>query len=232
MPHRTCLYCAKPYHEPHEKRRVEFCSIACKRLHNKKPCPQCGQSFDHGVGRFCSHRCKAQAWREANPGKSAGYVRKWKNKDPEHVRRLGREADMRRRTTKLLACKAWREANRERHISNVIAWQKRNPDKVKVYNTKKFHNRRAQKAKTNTVGDAKAYRAFVLHVRTAAVLSCYWCHKPTPKRKRQIDHIIPLARGGGDVVLNLCMSCATCNVSRKAKLPHEFSGQFELPFCA
>ena len=36
-----------------------------------------------------------------------------------------------------------------------------------------------------------------------------------------VDHIIPIARGGGHVLSNLQMLCAKCNGSKGAKMPSE-----------
>jgi hypothetical protein len=196
-----------------------------------RPCAKCGADYGKGVGRFCSYRCKSQAFRDANPGKSAAYVRKWRSSNLDRARALGRESDMRRRDRKIAACAVWRSQNRARHIANVLDWQRRNPEKVRAYDTKKTNKRRAQKLATRTEADAPAYLAIVKAVKSARRMSCYWCNKPTPKNRRQIDHIIPLAKGGTDTVLNLCLSCLTCNASRKAKLPHEYNGQHVLPFC-
>lgn len=36
-----------------------------------------------------------------------------------------------------------------------------------------------------------------------------------------IDHIIPVAKGGTDVLSNLCVSCRACNLSKGARTPEE-----------
>jgi 5-methylcytosine-specific restriction endonuclease McrA len=51
---------------------------------------------------------------------------------------------------------------------------------------------------------------------------CYWCGKKI-KGTPHIDHIFALARGGSNGPENLCVSCPTCNTSKGAKLPHEWS---------
>lgn len=53
---------------------------------------------------------------------------------------------------------------------------------------------------------------------------CWWCLKPVGK-KYQVDHVIPLAKGGTNDPRNLVISCPLCNQSKGSKLPHEWSGR-------
>jgi 5-methylcytosine-specific restriction endonuclease McrA len=36
------------------------------------------------------------------------------------------------------------------------------------------------------------------------------------------DHVIPLSRGGGSDLRNLTIACASCNISKGARLPEEW----------
>lgn len=76
--------------------------------------------------------------------------------------------------------------------------------------------------------DPSAKVKFEKMVRAAPCARCYWCGKRVSKRRRHIDHIVPLVKGGSDGVHNLCLSCENCNHRKNAKLPEVFSGQFEL----
>lgn len=51
---------------------------------------------------------------------------------------------------------------------------------------------------------------------------CYWCDTPT-RKEYHVDHVIPLARGGSNGPENIVIACPTCNVSKGAKLPHEWA---------
>ena len=50
---------------------------------------------------------------------------------------------------------------------------------------------------------------------------CYWCGQKVGRY--HVDHVIPLAKGGSNGPENLVIACASCNHSKGAKLPHEFS---------
>lgn len=50
---------------------------------------------------------------------------------------------------------------------------------------------------------------------------CSYCGTG-PLESWHIDHIIPWSRGGGHSLENLCVSCASCNLSKGAKTPEEW----------
>lgn len=50
---------------------------------------------------------------------------------------------------------------------------------------------------------------------------CNYCGKDC-KENYHIDHIIPVSRGGGNNIDNLCLSCPSCNWSKGNKTAEEF----------
>jgi 5-methylcytosine-specific restriction endonuclease McrA len=48
--------------------------------------------------------------------------------------------------------------------------------------------------------------------------TCQYCGQPGD----QIDHIIPISKGGEDHETNMCVSCATCNASKKNQDAQKF----------
>src|SRR6266700_3570693 len=51
---------------------------------------------------------------------------------------------------------------------------------------------------------------------------CYYCHEKVALNAFHVYHVIPLSRGGSNDISNIVVSCATCNLSKHNKLPHEF----------
>lgn len=53
---------------------------------------------------------------------------------------------------------------------------------------------------------------------------CYYCAVKLGKGKRDyhVDHIVPLSRGGSNDPSNLVITCPSCNLNKKDKLPHEW----------
>ena len=52
---------------------------------------------------------------------------------------------------------------------------------------------------------------------------CEWCTVSLIGNPFEIDHIIPLYRGGGNVPDNIAVACPTCNRSKSAKHPARFA---------
>ena len=53
---------------------------------------------------------------------------------------------------------------------------------------------------------------------------CVYCHEPLDDFW-EIDHILPISRGGGDQTDNLAIACRPCNRSKGAKLLSEWKGR-------
>jgi 5-methylcytosine-specific restriction endonuclease McrA len=145
---------------------------------------------------------------------------------------------------------AWRRANREHERATLRAWAKANPAKrlqsARDYyarNRDKESRRFAKWAAANKDrrvqtcsqrraklrgcrrGDQRLVAAFYRLVRVAPVLQCYWCGQIVEHAQRQVDHVIPIARGGAHAADNLCVSCRRCNQRKGAKLPTEFHAE-------
>jgi 5-methylcytosine-specific restriction endonuclease McrA len=206
-----------------------------------KPCQQ-GHLSPRYVrsGRKCVECVRAA--RKANYRKNKdAYKRRakeWVEKNHERSEEWRKAYAKRNRVAITARATAWAKANKQRRAAIAQAWVERNPEKRKEAanswsrRNPDSHRVSASKRRALKYGsasrDPKALMAYSKMVRNAERLRCYWCRKNTPKGQRHIDHIIPLARGGADVIGNLCVSCPRCNISKNAKLPHEFSGQAEL----
>lgn len=154
--------------------------------------------------------------------------------DPEKHRQ--RSADYARRNKEKVAAqqKAWRERNkqqqreykRRQYLANAeafkaraVAFAKANPG----YRAAIARKRQAVK-KACPVGDVKAVAAFYRMVRTAAVLRCHWCGRDIPKgNERTVDHVTPIALGGGHTIDNLVPACRSCNCSKNKRPPADFT---------
>lgn len=53
---------------------------------------------------------------------------------------------------------------------------------------------------------------------------CWWCGDEL-HGVYQIDHRLPVAKGGSDDWANLCLACPDCNSKKSDKMPHEFNGR-------
>lgn len=53
--------------------------------------------------------------------------------------------------------------------------------------------------------------------------TCQYCGRRPPEVELEVDHLIPVARGGTDVFENLITSCRECNSGKSAKLIERFT---------
>lgn len=150
-------------------------------------------------------------------------TKEWVQSNPERARAAKRAWGMRNRDSINARQTAARHADPERFRRHGREWKRRNPHKVREYDSR----RRAREIGA-ALGDRRQYAAFVRRMRSAKRIKCYWCAKTTRPEKRHLDHIIPLAKGGADATGNICVACPSCNQSKNAKMPEQFSGQSEL----
>ena len=140
----------------------------------------------------------------------------WAKANPD-VLRCVRKATVARRSDKI---RIYRRKNRESAREACKRWRDSHPGWGREHAAK----RRAIKLNA-TIGDIKPIVAFISTTHSMDRVRCYWCKKLVPKKLRQVDHIIPLSRGGAHSIDNLCRSCRHCNLSKNNQMPEEFSAQ-------
>jgi len=52
---------------------------------------------------------------------------------------------------------------------------------------------------------------------------CYWCNCKIKENDLNIDHYIPISKGGKHTISNLVASCSKCNLDKRAKDPQEYA---------
>jgi len=111
-------------------------------------------------------------------------------------------------------------AHRRERARYAAEWRKKNPDKGNVYHSV----RRALKAGFiigATVDQLAETKEIYRKAREDTRVRCYLCGQLIAKGHRQVDHIIPLSKGGQHRPSNLAVACDACNDSKKAKMPEE-----------
>ena len=76
---------------------------------------------------------------------------------------------------------------------------------------RKFRSRAEVPAKRTRLGLRSELRFAVL---SRDGFRCRYCGRSAPDVVLQVDHIVPVARGGGDDPANLVTACAECNVGK------------------
>jgi 5-methylcytosine-specific restriction endonuclease McrA len=78
------------------------------------------------------------------------------------------------------------------------------------------------------VGRRDAILRVYARARAEEAIPCYWCKRPTTPDDREVDHIVPLTRGGHHMARNLAISCRNCNQAKSDQMPGDFMRSIRL----
>lgn len=145
------------------------------------------------------YRQSAQKWVAENADKVKEYQRKFYCVDGNKEKHNAKTRE-------------WQKRNPERHSANIADWRARNPEKYRAIAL----NRRARVAASG--GDISGED--VKRVVRRQNGKCAVCGA---KGKLEMDHIMPLALGGGGEVSNFQGLCRSCNRRKHAKHPIDFN---------
>lgn len=190
---------------------------------------------------YCSRRCRQMTWAKANKQyrcRASAYVVEWRQLELQGLRRckicaeikplqeFWGPADPGKRRFKCASCcsakqkltrkhygpndrararaKRWREQHPDLATARIAAWRKSNPE----YTTETQRKRRARAAKAGVfrVAQEDLHRLFVRQQ-----FSCGLCFDSNFIGGRELDHIIPISRGGRHSIGNLMWLCHKCN---------------------
>lgn len=105
------------------------------------------------------------------------------------------------------------QINRETILAYNAEYQKTPKGKLSAKNAK--HKRRALIKDGSVTTEA-------LQELIAGSSQCFYCDCGITDDNRNIDHYIPLAKGGLHDINNLVIACCTCNQKKNAKMPGVF----------
>lgn len=155
-------------------------------------------------------RAYYQANRERIIAKVCGWQQEHREERLVYLRRY--QADNREQ---ILAKQAeYRAANRELLSLKAGEWAKANPERRRTSN-------RLRKYRLRGADGSHTFDDLQTKYREQNGL-CYWCEIPLGERY-EVDHIVPISRGGGNGPGNICCSCEFCNRSKANKMPWEFA---------
>lgn len=122
---------------------------------------------------------------------------------------------------KLAAYKAaYDDEHREGKAARCAAWQKANPDKVRAA-SQRHRARKLINGGMHTAGD-------IQRQGDSQKWKCWWRGPGCTidcREKYEVDHLVPLSRGGHNGPSNIVISCRHCNRKKHAKLPEEWCGK-------
>ena len=169
-------------------------------------------------------RSRAKAWYHANKERAA--ITRRANYDPEWTREYNRryrlengeklrEYDQKRKERRKTAHKKWRvkPENSAKIVARAKEWAVKNPDKVRI-NRKNTAGRRRARLKMAPFEKISPSEVYISHSGVCGI-----CHKPVSDKEFEIDHIIPIAKGGGHIRSNVQPAHRPCNKRKGARAP-------------
>lgn len=169
-----------------------------------------------------ARRYKAsREWAIAHPEKIREYRETYEKRHPEPRSPEKRREDSRKHREKYKEeLKKKRhdayQANPEKFAERNRKWRAAHPDHFKAL----LRNRRAlKKGAEGSFTAEDIEKAYALQKGR-----CWWCSKKI-KGKYDIDHRVPLSKGGSNNPSNLVISCPHCNRTKHDKMPDEFAGR-------
>ena len=181
---------------------------------NVKTCTKCGEakaldefsrdaSRKDGRGARCRvcDRAKSRAWAQENPGKARDRGRNWYEANRDAVLESARDRA---------------SSNREQLREYAAEWRSANPD---YDSARRRGNPEAYRDKVNRRRARKvAAGVFEIPSRELRRLYASPCVACGAVGEIELDHVVPIARGGRHSIGNLQALCGPCNRSKGAKL--------------
>lgn len=165
-----------------------------------------------------------KSWYTKNRARVIARVAAWKRANPEKVR----ASTARNAATNRARVKEWKTEHRAQHNAWVRGYKKRDPEKYKALHreyyqrTKKDVRWRLQCAKryARIHGAKGAASSEAVKARIAFYgWKCAYCPGPY----EELDHAIPISRGGPHCPANIRPACKPCNRSKGSRTPKEWA---------
>lgn len=167
--------------------------------------------------------------------KSCDYLKRKQaqERDPERTKILRKQSYARNRKAALERQKQYAEANREKVAAYQKQYREEHQEEKKAYsqeywpqhyaaNRKKYIEKSKKRNALRQGHQNRFLKADIEKKYEEQKGKCYWCGESL-NGDYEIDHIIPLSKGGTDYPGNVCCACQFCNRSKSNKMPYEFS---------
>jgi 5-methylcytosine-specific restriction endonuclease McrA len=167
---------------------------------------------------------RTKRWREKNPERAKEVQKNYEERHPNARKEISQRFYQRNVESEKKRSIAWREKNRlkarehqrkswhknrDANIARRKIWTENNKDKI----LEKDHRRRALELNCNR------YLILPKEIKKLRNSPCNSCGS---KESIQIDHVIPLSRGGSHGIGNLQPLCKSCNISKNARFMTEW----------
>lgn len=190
-------------------KRAEAISLGLKRYFTGKPCKY-GHVDQRRVGNFNCMECESVHSQENIEARRAA-KEKWRRNNPDKQKESEARYRDRNREKILDAQRAYRKENPDARREVQRKWRKNNPEAVCEA------QRRYRRRKINAEGSHTLKEVMELLDDQGGLCAC--CGGVD---NMELDHIVPLSKGGGDDISNLQWLCMSCNRRKSNMMPDEW----------
>jgi hypothetical protein len=162
--------------------------------------------------RKAKHRARAKAYYQANREKRKAYQRAYYWNDPIKAREAALKYQKYHLAARMEKIRAWQKANPEKRAAHQRKYWDTHPGQRTVYK----HVRRVRITGSRTHFTAADVRE-KLRVQCG---HCIFCKKKLTKY--QVDHLVPVCRGGSNEACNIAIVCKPCNLHKMRQTSAEF----------
>lgn len=120
-----------------------------------------------------------------------------------------------------------RKYKKQAHIASKLKLKRTSPE-GRAYNRIYQHGRRATERNQSNTNDVNQLKRLYEIVKNKLWVRCYYCGKKIRGDESHIDHIIAISKNGPHRADNICVACASCNLSKNNKHPNEWMGNKQL----
>ena len=173
----------------------------CKKCQLEKP-----------IDKFSKESRRASGIRTQCKKCYASYSRDWARKNSDVVNARVRAYHQKNKDDLNLKRAIRAKKNPEQTNESRNRWARNNPEKIRASRVKSLHRRRALEKAFN-------YEVPVKAIRKMQNSACSYCGA---SGKIEIDHVVPISKGGRNSEGNLVPACATCNKSKSDKFVMEW----------
>lgn len=161
-----------------------------------RTCAECGSSIEHKSTRakYCNRTCKNRATQRRRPDERA------RNRDRYQKERARRQEYAR--------SAYWNDPEHGRERSR--EYRKNNP-----HRRREFNDLRSERMRSNPGFVPFSHGEWERHKRLFGG-ECAYCHRPS--EILEMDHVIPLSRGGRHALANIVPACPSCNRTKSSLL--------------
>jgi 5-methylcytosine-specific restriction endonuclease McrA len=220
-----CENCNKEFEKKRPHNAGRFCCLDCCLEFRKKS----------GQEKALDGKTNQRRWYERNKEKAAKQHAEYKEKNGDAIKKYKTAWYKENRNSILEYQKAKRrdmtEEEKEMRRIKARQWKKDNPELMRASDKRQrqtphgkarlfFNNNKRRLG--GSMLNSKMIEDWIDSQKIAGILKCAYCKKNCSE-KYEIDHYIPLAKGGSNNLDNFRIACPKCNRLKSATHPERFT---------